>query len=207
MRTVLRLTALLLALAVTYVGVTGAQVWWASRQDGARPAEAIVVLGAAQYDGRPSPVLQARLDHAADLYQRGLAPVVVVTGGRAPGDRVTEATAAADYLLARGVPEPALRREVSGQSSYESLAATARFLRDEGIDDVLLVSDSFHAYRIAAIADEVGLRAAVSPTPSSPISGGAFVRQVLRETAAVALGRLVGFRRMRYLEEYMPRGA
>lgn len=207
MRTVLRLAATFVALVVAYVAVTGAQVWWASRQDGARPAEAIVVLGAAQYDGRPSPVLRARLDHAADLFSQGLAPLVVVTGGRAPGDRVTEATAAADYLLERGVPEAALRREVSGQSSYESLAATSRFLRDEGIDDVLLVSDSFHAYRIAAIAEEVGLDAAVSPTPSSPISGGAYARQMLRETAAVALGRLVGYRRMRNLEEYMPRSA
>jgi uncharacterized SAM-binding protein YcdF (DUF218 family) len=187
--------AVLLLLAVGYVAVTFGQVVLAACSDGARAAEAIVVLGAAQYDGRPSPVLRARLDHAADLYHRSLAPVVVVTGGSRPGDRFTEATAGATYLHGRGVPDAAIRREVSGRSTWESLAATARFLRSEGISEVLLVSDPSHAYRVGAIAAELGLSPSVSPTPTGAVRG-ADVRGLLRETAAVGLGRLVGYRRI-----------
>ena len=106
-----------------YLSVTFVQVWRAARRDDARPSDAIVVLGAAQYDGRPSPVLAARLDHAIDLYDDGIAPVIVVTGGRQPGDRFTEATAAANYLHDHGVPDDAILRETTGRSSWESLDA------------------------------------------------------------------------------------
>jgi uncharacterized SAM-binding protein YcdF (DUF218 family) len=184
-----------------YLVVTFAQVAHAAVYDEARPAEAIVVLGAAQYDGRPSPVFQARLDHAADLYQEGLAPVVVVTGGGQPGDRYSEARAAAEYLYRRGVPDAAQRREVQGRSSWESLAAAARFLRQEGIDRVLLVSDRWHSYRIETIAEEEGLVAYTSPTPTSPYTPGTTVRRMVRETGAVALGRIIGYRRLTNLEE------
>src|SRR5436309_6891746 len=95
----------LLAALLLYLGVTYVQVWYAARHDRARPAQAIVVFGTAQYNGVPSPVLAARLDHAVDLYRRKLAPVIVVTGGNQPGDRFTEASASADYLLKRGVPD------------------------------------------------------------------------------------------------------
>jgi uncharacterized SAM-binding protein YcdF (DUF218 family) len=181
---------------LAYLAMTFVQVWLASRQDGARPAGAIVVLGAAQYDGEPSPVLRARLDHAAELYARGLAPLVVVTGGSRPGDRFTEARAAAEYLYPRGVPDQAQLRENSGRTTYETLAATARILRERQVIEVVLVSDPFHAFRSAAIAEEVGLDASVSPTPSTRITGAASVRRVARETAAVALGRLIGYRRL-----------
>jgi uncharacterized SAM-binding protein YcdF (DUF218 family) len=191
-----RVAGILLTLALAYVGMTFLQVWWASRQDNPRPAGAIVVLGAAQYDGEPSPVLRARLDHAAKLYADGVAPVVVVTGGSRPGDRFTEARAAAEYLYPRGVPDAAQLRENTGRTTYESLAATARFLAARGISDVVLVSDPFHAHRSAAIAQEVGLDASVSPTPSTRITGRASLRRLLRETAAVALGRLIGYRRL-----------
>ena len=108
-----------------YLAVTFVQVWRAARRDEAQPAEAIVVFGAAQYDGEPSPVLAARLDHAIELYERGLAPVVVVTGGNQPGDRFTEAAASAKYLLEHGVPDEDVLREVSGTSSWQSLAAVS----------------------------------------------------------------------------------
>jgi uncharacterized SAM-binding protein YcdF (DUF218 family) len=202
LRVATRAIAVLALLAVAYVGVTAAQVWRASRADQAQRAEAIVVLGAAQYDGDPSPVLRGRLDHAAELFQTGIAPVVVVTGGQQPGDRFTEASAAAGYLHERGVPEQALRRETTSRTSWESLAATARILRQEGIgDEVVLVSDPYHSFRIAQIAGEVGLDASVSPTSTASRNLAVLGRSLARETAAVSLGRILGYRRLVGLQE------
>jgi uncharacterized SAM-binding protein YcdF (DUF218 family) len=185
---------------VAYLLVTFAQVWMAARRDAARPADAIVVLGAAQYDGEPSPVFAARLDHAAALYDRGVAPTVVLTGGRRPGDRFTEASAAAAYLGRMGVPQAALLLESGGATSWESLAAAARILRTRGMDEVVLVSDSYHAYRIEAIAEEVGLQATVSPVRSDPSVG-----HLAREAGIVAVGRIVGFGRLQRLDEQVGR--
>jgi len=195
-RRVLLIVAGVLALLVLYVAVTFGQVWYASHQDDARRAQAIVVLGAAQFNGKPSKVLSARLDHAADLYKRGLAPLIVVTGGKQPGDNFTEAQASANYLAQHGVPGGAIERETTSSNSYDELAATARFLHARDINDVVLVSDPFHAYRINAIAHDVGLDAHVSPTPSSPVHGIDNAEALMRETAAVAAGRLVGFDRL-----------
>ena len=182
-------------LLVAYLGFTFLQVWTASRRDDARPAQAIVVLGAAQFNGVPSDILKARLDHAFDLYDRHLAPVIVVTGGKQPGDQYTEASSSADYLMAKGVPDEDILREVSGTNSWESLAAASNFLKDRDIHRVLLVSDPFHSYRIDAIAEELGLDAHPSPTRTSPITGFSVTRHLVRETAAVAVGRIVGYRR------------
>ncbi len=206
MRLVVKLAAALVAVALLYLGVTFVQVWMAARRDDARASQAIVVLGAAQYNGTPSPVLKARLDHAADLWRRKLAPVIVVTGGRQTGDKFTEATASANYLIAEGVPDEDILREVSGQSSWQSLAATATFLHQRDINRVLLVSDPFHSYRIRAIASELGLDGHVSPTRTSPIGGTEEVRYLLRETAAVALGRVIGFRREAGVQGVVSRG-
>jgi uncharacterized SAM-binding protein YcdF (DUF218 family) len=196
----LRLALVAVAVVVVYLAVTFAQVVLASQRDGARRADAIVVLGAAQYDGRPSPVLRARLDHAARLYGRRLAPVVVVTGGRQPGDRFTEAHASARYLRDRhDVPEEAVLWEPYGKSSWAQIASAARFLKRRGMEDVVLVSDPFHSARIGDIARERGLDAAVSPTRTSPIEGIEQVPYLAKETAAVALGRLVGHRRVAWL--------
>jgi uncharacterized SAM-binding protein YcdF (DUF218 family) len=196
LRRALIASALVAVVGGTYFFVTFLQVWSAARHDGARPAEAVVVLGAAQYDGRPSPVLRARLDHAAGLYGDGIASIVVVTGGRAEGDRYTEASASANYLHTRGVPDEAILREVDGRNSWESLAASARFLKQRGITDVVLVSDPFHAARIKAMARELGLDAAVSPTRTSPIRGIGEWRRMASETFKVGLGRVIGFRRL-----------
>jgi uncharacterized SAM-binding protein YcdF (DUF218 family) len=183
-----------------YIGITFVQVWLASRHDGAKAADAIVVLGAAQYDGRPSPVLTARLDHALDLWKQGLAPIIVVTGGKRPGDRFTEATASANYLLERGVPDDKVLREVQGTNSWESLAAAARILRERGLSEVILVSDPYHALRIGGIARELGLTAHVSPTRTSGISNSSELKHMVKETGAVALGRIIGYRRLLRLE-------
>jgi uncharacterized SAM-binding protein YcdF (DUF218 family) len=188
-------------LPAVYFAVTFVQVWLTSRHEGARPAQAVIVLGAAQYDGRPSAVLRARLDHAADLYRRRLAPVVVVTGGKADGDRFTESAASANYLHTRGVPDEAILREATGRTSWQSLAASARFLRERGIHDVVLVSDPFHAARIAGIASELGLDASTSPTRTSPIKGLSEFRHMVTETAQVGVARVIGFRRLVRIEQ------
>ncbi len=195
MRLAVKVLVTLVLLGLVYGAFTFAQVWAAARRDQAQPAEAIVVLGTAQYNGRPSPVLKARLDHAVGLYRRKVAPVIVVTGGSRQGDQITEATASANYLLARGVPDTDVLREVSGSSSWQSLAAVSVFLEERSIDEVLLVSDPFHSYRIGAIADELGLKGRTSPTRTSPIGGLTEVQYMARETVAVAVGRIIGFRR------------
>ncbi len=187
---------LLPALVVTYFVANFVQVWWVARQDHRQPADAIVVLGAAQYDGRPSPQLAARLDHALELYQEGWAPTVVVTGGKQPGDRFTEATASADYLIARGVPDAAILREVQGKSSWESLAAAARILRDKGMQRVILVSDPFHELRLRGIAEELGLTAYTSPTRTSPVRGARAFTAMVKEAGGVGVGRVIGYRRL-----------
>jgi uncharacterized SAM-binding protein YcdF (DUF218 family) len=191
----LKVGAGVFAALVFYVAVTFTQVWLASRRDGAHEAQAIVVFGAAQYNGRPSEVLKARLDHAVDLYQHHVAPYIVVTGGRQPGDNFTEATASADYLHTQGVPDNNILREVSGRSSWQSLASTAAFLKARHIKDVVLVSDPFHSLRIGGMAAELGLDASTSPTRTSPIKGVDAAEYMGRETVAVAVGRVVGFRR------------
>jgi uncharacterized SAM-binding protein YcdF (DUF218 family) len=190
---------------VLYLAVTFVQVWQASRNDEARPAQAIVVLGAAQYGGTPSPVLRARLDHAVELFQRQVAPVVAVTGGRRPGDRATEASAAAGYLIGRGVPESSLRLETDGENSWQSLAATARFLQREGIREVVLVSSPYHAFRTERIAEEVGLEGYASPAPGSAEGGATELVQMGRETVAVAVGRIIGHRRLVNLDQRVTR--
>jgi vancomycin permeability regulator SanA len=182
------------ALLVLYVGITFVQVWRASNVDEVSPAGAIVVMGAAQYDGRPSPVLQARLDHALELYEAGVAPVIVVTGGRQEGDRFTEATTGYNYLRDHGVPDGSILKEVQGRSTYESIAATARFLHDDGIDDVVLISGPAQSKRMEGIAGEVGLDVQVSPAGVDPSLGS-----LVKESVGVSIGRIIGYRRLENL--------
>lgn len=194
-RLLLGLVAVVVGLAVYYL-VTLYQVHSTGRDDQARPAEAIVVLGAAQYDGRPSAQLQARLDHAVTLWQQGIATLVVVTGGNQPGDRFTEAEASASYLAERGVPTEAIVLENASRTTFDALASTQVLLDERGLDDVVLVSDPFHLLRARLIAEEVGLRAATSPTPTSVVGSSAGRSRELKEAAGVALGRIIGFERL-----------
>ncbi len=184
----LRVAIALFAVSIAYLSVVFVQVWLAARRDDARPADAIIVLGAAQFDGRPSKILAARLDHAVDLYRRRIAPVVVVTGGKQPADRFTEASVGASYLHDRQVPEGAILRETTGRSSWESLAAAARFLKQRHLTSVVLVSDPYHSARIEDVAHAVGLKAATSPTRTSPIKGAGEWRRFVTETVRVAAG-------------------
>ena len=182
---------------VVYLGVTLAQVWLASRRDDARKAEAIVVFGAAQYNGTPSPVLRARLDHAAALYEDDFAPTIVVTGGQQPGDRTNEATASAAYLRREyGIADEDILREISSENSWQQMASAANELRKRDKEQVILVTDPFHAARVQAMAEELGLDSHVSPTRTSPIGGTRELKHFARETVAVAAGRIVGFRRL-----------
>ena len=191
-----RTLAFVLGALMLYYAVNVALVWRAGRSDEAAPVDAIVVLGAAQYDGRPSPQLAARLDHVVSLWDRGLASHVLVTGGNQPGDRFTEASASRQYLVARGVPEASILAEDTSNNTYDSLAAAADVLLARGLARVLLVTDPFHAARVELIAEEVGLAARSSPTPTSVVTGWSSARSHLKEAAGVSLGRIIGFRRL-----------
>ncbi len=195
-RRVLLGVVLVVVLALGYYLISLYQVWDTGRSDQARPVDAIVVLGAAQYDGRPSPQLGARLDHVIELWPQGLAPLVVGTGGSRPGDRFTEAEASAQYLVERGIPESAIVLANEGSDTFSSLEATATVLRERGLGTVLLVTDPYHSLRSRLIAEEVGLRSYVSPTPTSVVTGQASLRRHLQEAGGVALGRIVGFDRL-----------
>ena len=186
-----RLVLGLFGALLVYVAVTFVQVWLASRRDGVQSADAIVVLGAAQYDCRPSPVLSERLDHAHDLWQDDVADTIVVTGGKQATDRCTEAESSANYLRAAGVPDEDLLLEVQGRNSWESLAATGHILRDRDLTRVVLVTDGYHALRVQAIAEQIGLDASVSPSRK-----GGSLPALIKETGAVAVGRIVGFDRL-----------
>lgn len=142
-------------------------IW--QRRDTRRKADAIVVLGAAQWDGKPSPVLRARVDHAIHLWRGGLAPVLIMTGGQGPGDTTSEAAVERRYAMSHGVPSNAIRLEAQSRSTRETLRNVAAML-DTGSREVILVSDPFHMLRLSILARRFGLRPLTSPTPSSPIS-------------------------------------
>jgi uncharacterized SAM-binding protein YcdF (DUF218 family) len=194
-RRVLQVVGVVLVGMVAYGLFSYWQVWSTGRSDQARPVDAIVVMGAAQYDGRPSPQLAARLDHALELWPEGLAPLLIVTGGNQPGDRFTEADASAMYLVDRGVPIDAIRLEGEGATTYESLRNVRDTVGGE-VASVLIVTDPYHALRSRLIADSLGFDAYVSPTPTSVVSGATEVRRELAEAAGVAVGRIIGFDRL-----------
>ena len=166
----------------------------ASRAAGDVSAPAAIVLGAAQYDGEPSPVLRSRLDRAFSLFDSNAVEMVVVTGGNQAGDRTTEAKAGYDYLRSQGIPDDLLLLEVQGESTYESIGASARFLRDRDINSVVLVTDAYHSRRAQLVAEEFGLNAQVS------LTGSASPGRLLRETLAVGIGRLISFRRLDWIQ-------
>jgi uncharacterized SAM-binding protein YcdF (DUF218 family) len=140
-------------------------------------------MGAAQYDGRPSPVLQARLDHAVQLWNDGYADLIVVTGGKKAGDRVTQGFAGYQYLKSQGVPDEDIKIEVEGTNSYEELSASSLIIDNAGVGNrVLIVTDPYHSLRVQQIAEEVGLNASVSP---ADVHG-----------SVESLGRLLGYRRL-----------
>ncbi|MBU3751211.1 MAG: YdcF family protein [Mycobacterium sp.] len=198
-RLLLRAASAMVSLVLVYATGSIAQTWLVGRGDDARTVDAIVVMGAAQYDGRPSKQLQSRLDHVVTLWNAGWAPLVVTTGGSQPGDRFTEAQTSATYLVAAGIPEDAIDQRALGSTTRESLVAVREVLRERGASRVLIVTDPFHALRSRTIARQLGLQAWTSSTPSSLVHGWQNVRLHLREGVGVALGRIIGFERLERL--------
>ena len=167
--------------------LTGVLIW--GRRDTAKPSSAIVVLGAAQYVGRPSPVLRARLDHAIDLWRRGLAPRIIFTGGSGEHDTTSEAAVSQRYAIEHGVPPRAILIENSGRSTIESLQRVSMLMDGEPSREVILVSDPFHMLRLAVLARRYGLIPHTSPTKTSPISSSfrEFWRYALAESVKVPI--------------------
>jgi uncharacterized SAM-binding protein YcdF (DUF218 family) len=184
-RTFRRALGLILLAAVTVYTAALIMVLVVSQQDQRRPVDAIVVLGAAQYNGRPSPVLRARLDHAIQLYHDGLAPRIVVTGGVGRGDTTSEAIVGRHYLLTHEIPPSAVVVQPQGRSTQASMTAVAKWLEAEHLERVILVSDPFHMFRLRLEARRTDLEAYTSPTESSPISDNPVLE--LRYLAAEAL--------------------
>lgn len=160
------------AAALLCYTITFGWVWRVSRLDQQRPADAIVVFGAAQYNGRPSPVLKARLDHAIQLYRAGLAPMVVVTGGIGTGDRMSEATVSHKYLRSQMVPDSAIIVRPDGRTTQESMGSVAEWMHERELSRALLVSDPFHMARLRLEARHASLDPTSSPTQTSPIVPG-----------------------------------
>jgi uncharacterized SAM-binding protein YcdF (DUF218 family) len=169
--------------------ISAVAVVHAGSRDRAQRADAVVVLGAAQYVGRPSPVLKARLDHAISLWSRGLAPLLIVTGGMGTGDTTSEGAVSRQYALKHGVPDSAILVESQGRTTRESLGAVADMMHGRDLDRAILVSDPFHMLRLSIVARGLGLTPYTSPTPSSPISAnrGEAWRYVLSESIKVPL--------------------
>ena len=182
-----------LAVAVA-AGAAAFQIWRQGGADEQRPADAIVVLGAAQYDGRPSPVFEARLEHAVELWHRGLATSFVVTGGKLPGDRTTEAAVAREYAIAHGVPATAIFGEDEAHNTLTSLTAVASALRNRELTSAIFVSDPTHMLRVLRIADDLGIDAYGSPTPTSPVQADPLRRAqaTVHELGALAVYFLTG---------------
>jgi len=163
------LTVAFIAVFALWVISAAAVLIWASR-DEARPAQAIVVLGAAQYAGKPSPVLRARLDHALELWNRHLAALLILTGGTGSGDTTSEAAVGRTYARKHGVPDSAILVENEGRTTSESMRAVAGMLEVRGLQTALLVSDPFHMLRLRILARRFGFTPYTSPTRTSPIS-------------------------------------
>jgi uncharacterized SAM-binding protein YcdF (DUF218 family) len=174
------LSAGLFGLWLTTVGL----ILLAGARPGLRPADAILVLGAAQYNGRPSPVLRARLDHALDLWRRGLAGHLIFTGGVGQGDTLSEGEVARRYALESGVPDSIILVEREGVTSSASVEAAAALMRGRGLHSALLVSDSYHMLRLELLARRAGIQPFRAPTPGSPIDRDRAThrRYVLRES-------------------------
>lgn len=160
-------------------------------RDEARPADAIVVFGAAEYAGRPSPVYRARLDHAYELFERGLAPMVITTGGAGADPKFNEGGVGRDYLSRRGVPDRSLIAETQSEDTAESAQRVSAILRANGMHNVVAVSDAYHIFRIKRLMSRYGIVAYGSPRPGSvPHAAGARISAVLRESASYFFWRL-----------------
>lgn len=181
-----------LALA-SYVGIAAVSLTWAGTHHDSRVVDAIVVMGAAQYDGVPSPLLASRLQHALDLWKQKQAPVIAVTGGKRAGDRFTEGDTSRRWLADRGVPAANIIVESVGHSTWESIENLAPLLNNANVHSVVVVSSSWHAQRAELSLEELGFRAHSSASPDGVLSGSSEKSKLIREIAGVSLGRVIGF--------------
>jgi vancomycin permeability regulator SanA len=197
----LRGVLVLLAVVVLTPLVVAGRVWYDARQDSRPQSDAIIVLGAAQYNGKPSPTLEWRLVHALRLYRRGVAPAIVTVGGKRPGDRYTEATAGRHWLIDHGVPESKLVAVSAGADTLTSLAAVGRAYKRLNWRSGVIVTDPWHSLRSRTMAADHGIEAAVSPTRSGPSvqTRDTQFHYITRETGGylwyVTLGRATGRQR------------
>jgi uncharacterized SAM-binding protein YcdF (DUF218 family) len=181
---------LLLLLAVLgalwlFFGITGMRIARAAAEAPRKKADAIVIFGAAEYAGHPSPVYRARLDHGYELFQQGMAPVVITTGGSAQDPDFSEGGVGRDYLLRRGVPEQALIAETQGSDTAQSAARVANIMRANGMRSCIAVSDAYHVFRIRALLEHEGVQVELAPRPESrPHSLGERFVAVMREAAS-----------------------
>ena len=152
---------------VLFFGITGMRIVHAAGEAPARRADAIVIFGAAEYAGRPSPVYRARLDHGFGLFAKGMAPVVITTGGAALDPDFSEGGVGRDYLLRRGVPERDLIAETQGSDTAQSAARVANIMRVNGMRTCIAVSDAYHVFRIRALLEREGVQVEVAPRPES----------------------------------------
>jgi uncharacterized SAM-binding protein YcdF (DUF218 family) len=174
-----------------FLGTTAIEVIREAGLDETRPAGAIIVFGAAQYAGRPSPVFRARLDHAFDLFQSGIAPLVITTGGAAKDPKFSEGGVGRDYLMTRGIPDPNLIAETQSDDTAESAERTATILRTNGVRHCVAVSDAYHMFRVKRLLEAEGVVTYVSPRPDS-IPHTRFGRSLaaVREAASYLLWKL-----------------
>ena len=191
LRLLWRLVSLLLLVVLLVVGGTAVSVWWTARQDDRPQSDAIVVLGAAQFDGRPSSVFKARLQHARALYEDGVAPRVITVGGGRQGDRTTEAEAGAAFLRARDVEVVAVPE---GRNTLQSVQAVEELMQEQGWETAVVVTDPWHSLRARRMARDAGIDAETSPTRSGPSvrTRDTQVRYILRETLAYLYYRALG---------------
>jgi len=188
-----RLLLLLLFITLTFLVWMASICYWIVReswQQEAHPADAIVVFGAAQYDGRPSPVFRARLDHAFDLYQQGLAPVVITTGGAGEDPKYSEGGVGRDYLMHRGIPESALVGETLGSDTAQSAQRVAVIMRTNRMRSCVAVSDEYHMFRIRKLLEHEGVQVYVAPRlDSKPHSAWLRTQAVVREASSYVAWR------------------
>jgi uncharacterized SAM-binding protein YcdF (DUF218 family) len=175
--------------AVAIGGYAAYRIWDQGNRDERTRADAIVVIGAAQYDGRPSPVFAARLDHAIELFHDGVAPRLIVTGGKREGDRTTEAASARGYAIEHGVPEEAILSEDTSRTTLQSIRRVAALMRGQGIGSAVFVSDPSHMLRVLRMASDEGITGHGSPTRTSPLERDAVAHldAIVHELGALAI--------------------
>ena len=193
LRSVWYITFGIVLAASVYSAINLASIVIVGSRDNGSNADAIVVMGAAQYDGRPSPQLAARLDHAIFLWNNKRAPTIAVTGGKMEGDRFTEAEASRNYLVEAGIPNDVIVEENQGTATWDSIEAISRLLSQVGAQSVIVVTDPYHEQRSLLSFRQLGFEAIASATGTSPLAGRTLIERTLREALGISLGRLVGF--------------